>query len=177
MADNGLQHWEIREVDYDDPDAVTLRNDLQQFYVERYGGPDEAPVDPDDFRPPRGACFVGFLAGEPVAAGYWHALELDRLGTTKVIELKRVHVIAAQRRRGLAQRIIAELERTALAAGYEAAVLSTGLRQPEAIALYKRLGYTTIEGFGHYAQDSVVTFLGRRLADRSDLTDHPEAPS
>ncbi|MEV0334369.1 GNAT family N-acetyltransferase [Nocardia sp. NPDC050717] len=164
MAEESLRHWEIREVDYDDPDAVTLRDDLQRFYVERYGGPDDAPVNPDDFRPPHGACFVGYLAGEPVAAGYWHSLAVDRLGTSELVELKRVHVIAAQRRRGFAQRLIAELERTALAAGHKAAVLSTGLRQPEAIALYKRLGYEAIEGFGHYADDSNVTFLGRRLS-------------
>ncbi len=164
MGTDFLRYFKIREVDYDDADAVTLRNDLQQFYVERYGGPDDAPVDPDDFRPPKGACFVGYLSGVPVAAGYWRTLDVQRLGTNKVVELKRVHVIAAHRRRGIARRVIAELERTALVSGHEAAVLSTGQRQPEAIALYKQLGYDSIEGFGHYANDSIVTFLGRRLS-------------
>ncbi|WP_285775075.1 GNAT family N-acetyltransferase [Microtetraspora sp. NBRC 13810] len=151
------------QIDYDHPDAVALRESLQRFYVERYGGPDNAPEDPDEFRPPRGACFVGYLDGRPVAAGAWHSVGVDRLGTTRTAEFKRVHVIPEARRRGLARRMMSELEITARKAGYEAAVLSTGLRQYESIAMYEQLGYARIEGFGHYADDDIVIFFGRRL--------------
>lgn len=153
----------ICAVDYDHPDAIALRHDLQQFYVERYGGPDNAPVDPSEFRPPRGASFVGYLDGRPVASGSWHSVDVNRFETTKVAEIKRVHVAPNLRRRGLARQILAELENTAREANHEAVVLSTGLRQPEAIALYEGSGYTSIEGFGHWAHDNLVVFLGKRL--------------
>ncbi len=35
----------LRAVPYDDPVARDLVARVQQEYVERYGGPDEAPVD------------------------------------------------------------------------------------------------------------------------------------
>ena len=47
--------------------------------------------------------------------------------------------------------MLAELERTAAAAGHEVVVLETGTAQPEAMALYVSAGYDPIDGFGHYA--------------------------
>ena len=46
--------------------------------------------------------------------------------------------------------MLAHLEETARAAGAEAMVLETGLRQPEAIALYESSGYRPVAGFGYY---------------------------
>jgi len=154
---------EIRRVDYDHPDAVALRDSLQRFYVERYGGPDEAPVDPDDFRPPRGEVLVGYIDGRPVASGSWRSAGVDRLGTTRTAEVKRVLVIPELRRRGLARRLLTEIEERVRKAGHEAVILLTGLRQPEAIELYRRSGYTPIAGFGHYADDAGCVFFGKRL--------------
>ena len=59
-------------------------------------------------------------------------------------------VAVGARRRGLAARILAELERTAARSGFRTMVLETGDAQPEAIALYARAGYTPVEGFGYY---------------------------
>ncbi|WP_244259678.1 GNAT family N-acetyltransferase, partial [Paraburkholderia phenazinium] len=42
---------------------------------------------------------------------------------------------------GLSRRVLAELERRALALGYTRVYLSTGPRQPEAIGLYRSSGY------------------------------------
>jgi hypothetical protein len=44
-------------------------------------------------------------------------------------------------------------------------VLNTGGRQPEALALYARAGYTPVPGFGVYARSSGAVFLGRELAE------------
>lgn len=46
------------------------------------------------------------------------------------------------RRRGLARRVLAELERLAAARGYRSVYLTTGPRQPEAKHLYLNSGYT-----------------------------------
>ena len=40
---------------YDDPDVARMVAEVQQVYVEMYGGPDEAAVDPDEFDAAAGA--------------------------------------------------------------------------------------------------------------------------
>jgi GNAT superfamily N-acetyltransferase len=53
-----------------------------------------------------------------------------------------VWTASTHRRQGLARLVMAELESAAAARGYHAVELTTGARQPEALALYLGLGYT-----------------------------------
>ena len=144
---------------YDDPDVARMVDEVQAEYVERYGGPDAATVDPGEFAPPEGLFFVGLLRGMPVATGGWR-----RLSST-VVEIKRMYVSRAARRQGLARKILAELERTAAGAGIERVVLNTGRAQPEAVALYKRSGYVAVAPFGHYACHPEALFFGKSLRE------------
>ena len=63
--------WSISQVGYGDPEVALLVEQVQAFYVERYGGPDETPLDPLMFQPPHGSFFLGHLDGTPVATGAW----------------------------------------------------------------------------------------------------------
>lgn len=153
----------ILRVDYGHPDAVRLIDSVQEEYVARYGSPDQSPVDPLMFVPPQGSFFVGYLGEEPVATGAWRHCGADRFGTTRTAEIKRMYVVPAAQRRGHARRMLAHLEATARDAGYEAVVLETGDRQPEALALYQSAGYVEIEGFGHYACSPLSRSFGKRL--------------
>ena len=152
----------LRAVPYDDPVAVDLVGRVQQEYVDRYGGPDEAVVDPAEFLPPEGLFLVAEVAGEPAGCGAWRA---DPAGG---VEIKRVYVAPGFRRRGLAQLVVAALERSAAAAGHGSVELNTGERQPEAIALYADLGYGPIEGYGIYACSPGAVFLGKDLRPGSE---------
>ena len=58
--------------------------------------------------------------------------------------MKRIWTHSAHRRRGLARRVLAELERAAGAHGYRRIYLTTGPRQPEARGLYLATGYTPL---------------------------------
>ena len=51
----------------------------------------------------------------------------------------------------MASGVLAELEQWARELGMERCILETGLRQPEAIALYERNGYEPIPNYGPYA--------------------------
>ncbi|WP_041776666.1 GNAT family N-acetyltransferase [Blastococcus saxobsidens] len=148
----------LRAVPYDDPLARTLVEAVQQEYVARYGGRDEAVVDPAEFRPPAGLFLVAELDGAPAGCGAW------RVHPPGGVEIKRVYVAAGFRRRGLAQAIMAELECSAARAGHRSVVLNTGRRQPEAVALYADLGYVPVPGFGVYACSPEAVFLGKELA-------------
>jgi GNAT superfamily N-acetyltransferase len=149
----------LRAVPYDDPLARELVTRVQQEYVTRYGGPDEAVVDPADFVPPAGLFLVAEVDGLPAGCGAW------RVHEPGVAEVKRVYVAPEFRRQGLAQLLMAALEQSAAAAGSRAVVLNSGFRQPEALALYAALGYTSAPGYGVYADAPGAVFLGKQLAE------------
>ena len=97
-------------------------------------------------------------AGEAVGCG-----ALVRTGPGEC-ELKRMFVAAPHRGRGLARRILRALEAIAREEG-RIVRLETGVKQPEAIALYRSAGYAEIEAFGSYAPDPLSVFMERRLTD------------
>ena len=63
-----------------------------------------------------------------------------------------MYVRPQYRGRGYAKAILAELERLAWEQGYTSIRLETGSRQPEAIGLYERSGYSRIPIFGIYVK-------------------------
>jgi GNAT superfamily N-acetyltransferase len=148
-------------VPYDDPVAQELVGQVQQEYVELYGGPDAAVVAAGEFEAPAGLFLLARVGGVPVACGGWRGLEP---GT---VEVKRVYVVPGHRRRGLAQIVMGALEETARRAGHRRVVLNTGPQQPGALGLYAALGYRPVPGFGVYACVPDAVFLGKEL-DRAD---------
>lgn len=67
-------------------------------------------------------------------------------------EIKRMFVRADYRGQRIAAKVLAELEAWAGESDYDACVLETGFKQPEAIALYGREGYEVIPNYGQYAE-------------------------
>ncbi len=146
------------------PDARALIEAVQAEYVERYGGQDESPIDPGDFEDPLGRFFVAYAGGVPVATGAWRRSAVKALGAEVTSEVKRMYVVPAAQRQGVARRMLAHLEVTAAAEGVEVMVLETGMKQPEAIALYTSSGYEPIPGFGYYCGSELSRCFGRRLS-------------
>ncbi|MCW2736871.1 GNAT family N-acetyltransferase [Nocardioides sp.] len=153
----------IERVPITHPDAQALIEAVQAEYVVRYGGQDESPIDPADFEDPLGQFFVAYLDDTPVATGAWRRSSVRALGAEVTAEVKRMYVVPAAQRRGLARRMLAHLEATAGEAGIEALVLETGMKQPEAIALYTASGYEPIPGFGYYCGSELSRCFGRRI--------------
>ena len=145
------------------PDAQALIAAVQEEYVRRYGGQDESPVDPADFEDPLGQFFIGYLDEVPVATGAWRRSSVRALGAEVTAEVKRMYVVPAAQRRGLARGMLAHLEATAAEAGIEVMVLETGIMQPEAIELYVSSGYEPIPGFGYYSYSDLSRCFARRL--------------
>jgi GNAT superfamily N-acetyltransferase len=144
---------DIRQVALDHPDAQGLIAALQAFYVTRYGGGDDTPVDVAEFAPPRGDFLVGYLDGTPVTCGGWRAR--DREADEPVLadgdaEIKRMFTLAEHRGRGFAGELLAAVEASATAAGRRRVVLESGRRQPEAMAFYAAQGYAPLPPYGRY---------------------------
>ncbi|HSN62127.1 MAG TPA: GNAT family N-acetyltransferase, partial [Ferruginibacter sp.] len=75
------------------------------------------------------------------------------------MEIKRMYTTLDSRGRGIAGKVLAELESWATQMSCEKCILETGIRQPEAIALYKKHGNHIIANYGQYAgMESSVCF-------------------
>lgn len=155
----------FRRVAYEHPDVAGLVEQIQAEYVRIYGGIDATPMTPGEFADPEGAFFVGYLDGEPVVMGGWRFRpDVDAPGGSRPAEIKRMFVVPARRRTGLARAVIAELERTAAAAGADVLILETGTPQIGAEQFYRSCGYTDSVRFGFYADKPHTVYLGKPLA-------------
>ncbi len=127
-----------------DPLAAPLLADLEREYDARYGVEvfgEPASVElnrypAEAFTAPEGAFLLLLSGGEAVSGGAF--MRFDE----RTAEFKRIWTRADVRGRGLAKRVLAALEREAGRLGYERIYLTTGPRQPEAVALYLSTGYT-----------------------------------
>jgi GNAT superfamily N-acetyltransferase len=151
---------------YDDPVVRAMVAEVQQVYVERYGGPDETPMAAEEFSPPLGHFVVAYLDGEPAAMGGWRlrtGAAAAALPGARQAEIKRMFVREHLRGRGVSRTVLADLEATARAAGVDWLVLETGDRQPEAVGLYRSSGYVEVASFGLYACEGGSVYLGKSL--------------
>jgi len=130
----------------DDPRARPLVDELSREYDERYGLNDGIPSSvelsrypPELFTPSHGGIFLLVLLGDRVVAGGAY-----KRADAVTVEIKRIWTASTHRRQGLARLVMAELEREATARGYAHSTLTTGARQPEAVALYLSLGYAPL---------------------------------
>jgi len=65
-------------------------------------------------------------------------------------EVKRMFVHPDYRKQGIAAKVLSELENWAAELGFSQAVLETGKKQPEAIALYQKSNYKVTPNYGQY---------------------------
>ena len=157
----------IEIADVADPDVAMLIAEVQDEYVRRYGGPDAAPLHPEEFRSPAGLFLLARHDGEPVGMAGWRTRDARSGGGLRDgdAEIKRMYVRPQAQRRGVARALLAELEATARDAGIRRMVLETGTEQPEAIALYTSAGYLPITVFGYYAHTEMSRSFGKALSD------------
>ncbi|UDM00467.1 GNAT family N-acetyltransferase [Streptomyces longhuiensis] len=156
----------LQRVSFGHPDAIKLNDRVQLEYAERYGDDgDVTPLDPTMFDAPRGLYLIAYDdGGTPLATGGWRTQDRNDEGYSDGdAELKRMYVTPEARGLGLARRILAALEDDARAAGRSRMVLETGLKQPEAIALYGSSGYTPCSKFGHYRFEELSRCFAKAL--------------
>lgn len=148
---------EIIRTNSDNPDFQNLTNELDTELCRIYNTKKE---DYEAYNRITGLPTVVIACenGIAVACGCFKQFDAQR------IELKRMFVTPEFRGRGIASAMVVELERWGTELGYETVILETGKGQPEAIALYRKLGYGDIPHFGEFPEESRSICLGKSLS-------------
>lgn len=105
------------------------------------------------------AFFVGYIGSELAACGAAKLFEDD----TNYGEIKRVFVDEKQRGKRLATAVMQHLEDHLSNNGVKVIRLEAGPMQPEALSLYRKLGYYERAPFGSYDTDSLSVFMEKIL--------------
>jgi GNAT superfamily N-acetyltransferase len=71
----------------------------------------------------------------------------------------------AFRNKGIASLLLAELENWATELGHTRCILETGIRQTDAIALYKKNGYRVMDNYGQYAGVETSVCFEKKFAN------------
>ena len=80
----------------------------------------------------------------PIAIGAYKEYDAE------TAEMKRMFTLPEHRGKGIATKVLTELETWAKEENYKTALLETGHLQKDAIYLYQKSGYEVIENFGQY---------------------------
>jgi len=140
-----------------DPQQAEQLIDELDAYQRTLYPPDSCHLDSIETLQDEDVLFLGAI----------HDGEIIAIGSVKICgdygELKRIYVSTAHRRKGLAQKIISELEAYAISRHILIVRLETGPHSTDAIKLYERLGYVICEKFGDYKEDALSTFMEKHL--------------
>jgi len=89
---------------------------------------------------------VAYDDGKPVSCGAIKEYAHDTM------EVKRMYTLHESRGKGIASKVLTELETWAAELSYQKCILETGKKQPEAIRLYTKNGYKIIPNYGQYVE-------------------------
>ncbi|MCB0654610.1 MAG: GNAT family N-acetyltransferase [Saprospiraceae bacterium] len=89
---------------------------------------------------------IAYDGGQPIACGGLKDFDPNSL------EIKRMYTLPDYRSQGIGSLLLAGLEAWAGELGFSRCLLETGTRQPDAIRLYEKNGYTRIPNFAPYDQ-------------------------
>jgi len=144
---------------FDSADARRLITALDAHLASRYApeqrfGPN---LRPEHIAPGLGTFVIARSDGAAVGCGALRLLD------ETTAELKRMYVEPEIRGRGVGKAIVEHLETAAATMGARRLVLETGTYQAEAIALYRRSGFSAIDCFGAYASSPTSVCFEKTL--------------
>jgi GNAT superfamily N-acetyltransferase len=128
-------------------DADVSRALQEAFFADiasRYPGWEPASsqsVEASELAPPDGIWLVAYRDGRAIGCGGLQRLDAE------TAEVRRIFLDRTERGRGTGRRLLIELEGHARRLGYRQVRLTTGDRQPEALAMFQSVGYQEIPPF------------------------------
>jgi putative acetyltransferase len=127
-----------------DPDFISLVQQLDADLAKRDGTDHSFYAQFNKIDMIRHA-IVAYEDEKPIACGAIKEF------APQIMEVKRMYTVPVHRGKGIAGKVLHELETWAAELSYTKCVLETGKKQPEAIRLYQKSGYRIIPNYGQYA--------------------------
>ena len=150
----------IKVLDPYDKQALSLLDQSDELMASLYPAESNHLEGPEVLKKPN-VLFVGAYIGD----------ELAGCGAVKILsddngpygEIKRVFLSPKYRRKGFSIEIMNYLENHLQKSGVWISRLEMGAKQPEALGLYKKFGYTECGPFGAYCEDPLSLFMEKKL--------------
>ncbi|WP_439581404.1 GNAT family N-acetyltransferase [Dyadobacter bucti] len=135
---------ELIRTDSDNPDFIDLVRQLDA-YLAVTDGDDHSFYSQYNKLDKIRHVVLAYDGETPVGCGAIKAFAADTM------EVKRMYVSPGGRNKGIATKLLAELEKWAAELSSKRCILETGKRQREAVELYKKNNYQIIPNYGQYA--------------------------
>lgn len=139
-------------------DVVRLIEALDGYQVALYPAESNHLVPLDGLAAPDVRFFVARRDGEALGCG---ALRIDPAGYG---EVKRMFVVPSARGLALGRRLLECIEAAARREGLTCLRLETGIHQPEALGLYRAVGFVERGPFGDYGPDPLSVFMEKPIS-------------
>jgi putative acetyltransferase len=149
----------VLRLQIEDPDSPEVRALLEAsdaYAASLYPAESNHMLDLQALRHPSVTFVVARLGAQAVGCG-----AIVRSGEDWV-EIKRMYVDPAARGQQVGRQLLEKLEETARESGATALRLETGIKQPEAIGLYRSCGFVEIAAFADYHPDPLSMFMEKR---------------
>lgn len=145
--------------------AQALIAELDAYMADLYP-PESNHLDDIQTLKQANVLFLGiYIENQLVGCGAVKIITQTNTSTDKYGEIKRIFIKPEYRGRGLSKPLINQLETYLKANSVPIARLEMGIYQPEALGLYRQLGYIEREPFGDYKPDPLSTFMEKILTD------------
>jgi putative acetyltransferase len=146
--------------DPDQPEILALLAESDAWYAAMYPAESNHLIDVAVLKQPNVAFFTARRDGRVL--GYGSIVRQSGRDGEAYGEIKRMYVAPAARGLGLGRLLMQTLERHAAEHGLSCIRLETGVKQPEAISLYRAFDYVETGPFGDYGLDPMSVFMEKR---------------
>jgi putative acetyltransferase len=158
MGNHKLPMIQINIEDPDKPETRALLDESSAYMASLYPAESNHILGIEALQQPEVTFVVARVDGQALGCGA--VLKSEEHWA----ELKRMFVSPAARGRKLGRRLLQQLELIAAEKGATLLRLETGIKQPEALALYRSAGFVEIGPFGEYQPDPLSVFMEKPIA-------------
>ena len=135
---------------------IELTKELDNEYFQLYGDEVLKYQEYNDLKDHH-IVILALNWGKPIACASFKLFDKD------TIEIKRVYVKRRYRRKGIAYKLIKQLEKLAMEENFKYSVIETGSENFAAINLYKKLDYEVIDSFGQFEGDDMCICMKKQF--------------
>ena len=135
---------------------IELTKELDNEYFEKHGDVVLKYQEYNDLKDSH-IVLLALLYGKPIACASYRLFDKDS------IEIKRVYVKRRYRKKGIAYKLVKQLEKLAMEENFKYSYIETGSENIPAINLYKKLDYETIDSFGQFEGDDLCICMRKEF--------------